>query len=79
LRFLYLSNWGYMSLLRGDHQRGTALAEEAVELAKERRRAFMGSLPFALDTLGWATLLDGELGRAKVQFEENLTVSKLAF
>jgi tetratricopeptide (TPR) repeat protein len=76
LRFLYLSNWGYMSLLRGDHQRGTALAEEAVELAKERRRAFMGSLPFALDTLGWATLLDGELERAKVQFEENLTVSK---
>jgi hypothetical protein len=34
-----------MSLLRGDHQRDTALAEEAVELAKERRRAFMGSLP----------------------------------
>ncbi len=75
-RFLYLSNWGYASLLRGDHQRGTALAEEAVELARERRQGFMGGLPYALDTLGWSALLGGEPERAKVQFEENLTISE---
>ena len=75
-RFLFLNSWGYTSLLRGDHQRGTALAEEAVELAKGRRRAFMGSLPYALDTLGWASLLGGEPERAEVQFEENLTISE---
>ena len=76
LRFLYLSNWGWTSLLQGDHQRATALTEEAVELARERRRGFMGLLPRALDTLGWAALLGGELRRAKAQFEENLTLSK---
>jgi predicted ATPase/DNA-binding SARP family transcriptional activator/DNA-binding CsgD family transcriptional regulator len=76
LRFLYLSNWGYAALLRGDYQRGTALAEEAVELGKERRRGFMGGLPYALDTLGWAALLSSEPKRAEATFEENLTASK---
>jgi non-specific serine/threonine protein kinase len=75
-RFLYLSNWGYASLLRGDHRRGTALAEEAVELARGRRRGFIGSLPYALDTLGWSALLGGGPERAKAQFEENLAASK---
>ena len=65
LRFLFLSNWGWTALLGGDYQRATVLVEEAVELARERRRRFTGLLPRALDTLGWAALLGGELGRAK--------------
>jgi DNA-binding CsgD family transcriptional regulator len=36
----------------------------------------MGMLPRALDNLGWTGLLGGEPERAKVQFEENLTLSK---
>ncbi len=75
-RFLYLVNWGWTALLRGDHQRATMLIEEAVELAQERRRGFMGLLSRPLGNLGWAALLGGELGRAKVQFGENLTFSK---
>jgi DNA-binding CsgD family transcriptional regulator len=74
-RFLYLSNWGWMSLLGGDHQRATALTEEAVELTRGRRRGFIGFLPMALDTLGWAALLGGEPERAKSQFEECLSLS----
>jgi predicted ATPase/DNA-binding CsgD family transcriptional regulator len=76
LRFLFLSNWGWTSLLSGDHQRATALTEEAVELARERRRGFMGLLPRALDTLGWAALLGGERERAKAMLAESLTLSK---
>jgi ATP/maltotriose-dependent transcriptional regulator MalT len=76
LRFLFLSNWGWTALLGGDHQRATVLVEEAVELARERRRGFMGLLPRALDTLGWAALLGGELGRAKAMLAECLTLCK---
>src|SRR5215217_4301989 len=76
LRFLFLSNWGWTSLLQGDHQRATALTEEAVELARERRRGFMGLLPRALDTLGWAALLGREPERAKAVLAESLTLSK---
>jgi hypothetical protein len=47
-----------------------------VELARERRRGFMGLLSRPLDNLGWAALLGGELGRARAQFGENLTLSK---
>jgi DNA-binding CsgD family transcriptional regulator len=75
-RFLYLQNWGWMALLQGDHERATVLIEEAVGLARERRRGFMGLLSRPLDNLGWAALLGGELARAKAQFEENLTLSK---
>jgi DNA-binding CsgD family transcriptional regulator len=52
------------------------LIEEAVELARERRRGFMGLLSRPLDNLGWAALLGGELGRAQAQFGENLILSK---
>jgi DNA-binding CsgD family transcriptional regulator len=62
--------------LRGNPERATALIEEAVELARERRRGFMGWLSRPLDTLGWAALLGGELGRAKAQFKENLMLSR---
>jgi len=48
-----------------------------VELARERRRGFMGLLSRPLDNLGWAALLGGELERAKAQFAENLTLSKV--
>jgi DNA-binding CsgD family transcriptional regulator/Tfp pilus assembly protein PilF len=75
-RFLYLQNWGWTALLQGDPERATVLIEEAVELARERRRGFMGLLSRPLDNLGWAALLGGELGRAKAQFRENLTLSK---
>jgi predicted ATPase/DNA-binding CsgD family transcriptional regulator/Tfp pilus assembly protein PilF len=75
-RFLYLVNWGWTALLQGDPERATLLIEEAVELARERRRGFMGLLSRPLDNLGWAALLEGELGRAKAQFGENLTLSK---
>ncbi len=75
-RFLLLLSWGATSLLRGDHQRATKLTEEALELAPERGRGFVGMLPRALDTLGWATLLGGEPQRAKAQFDENLALSK---
>ena len=36
----------------------------------------MGLLSRPLDNLGWAALLGGELGRARAQFGENLTLSK---
>jgi ATP/maltotriose-dependent transcriptional regulator MalT len=75
-RFLYLQNWGWTALLRGDYERATVLIEEAVDLARERRRGFMGLLSRPLDNLGWAALLGGELGRARVQFGENLTLFK---
>jgi DNA-binding CsgD family transcriptional regulator len=75
-RFLYLQNWGWTALLGGDPARATALIEEAVDLARERRRGFMGLLSRPLDTLGWAALLGGELGRAKAQFAENLMLCK---
>jgi DNA-binding CsgD family transcriptional regulator len=75
-RFLYLQNWGWTALLRGDPERATVLIEEAVELARERRRGFMGLLSRPLDNLGWAALLGGELGRAKAQLGENLALSK---
>ena len=75
-RFLYLQNWGWTTLLQGDPARATALIEEAVDLARERRRGFMGLLSRPLDNLGWAALLGGELGRAKAQFAENLMLSK---
>jgi ATP/maltotriose-dependent transcriptional regulator MalT len=71
-----LVNWGWTALLQGDPVRATLLIEEAVELARERRRGFMGLLSRPLDNLGWAALLGGELGRAKAQFGENLTLSK---
>ena len=63
-------------MIRGDPARATLLIEEAVELARERRRGFMGLLSRPLDNLGWAALLGSELGRAKAQFGENLTRSK---
>src|SRR5215218_3243011 len=66
-RFLFLQNWGWTALLEGDPERATVLVEEAVELARERRRGFMGLLSRPLDNLGWAALLGGELGRAKAQ------------
>lgn len=44
-------------------------------MVKEQRRAFMGNLPYALDTLGWSALLGGESERARAKFEENLAVS----
>jgi DNA-binding CsgD family transcriptional regulator/tetratricopeptide (TPR) repeat protein len=75
-RFLFLQNWGWTALIRGDPARATLLIEEAVELARERRRGFMGLLSRPLDNLGWAALLGSELGRAKAQFGENLTLSK---
>ena len=75
-RFLYLQNWGWTTLLQGDPARATALIEEAVDLARERRRGFMGLLSRPLDNLGWAALLGGELARAKAQFAENLMLSK---
>jgi DNA-binding CsgD family transcriptional regulator len=75
-RFLYLQNWGWTALLRGDPERATVLIEEAVELARERRRGFMGLLSRSLDNLGWAALLGGELGRARAQFGENLVLSQ---
>ena len=37
----------------------------------------MGLLSRPLDNLGWAALLGGELERAKAQFAENLTLSKV--
>jgi hypothetical protein len=52
------------------------LIEEAVELARERRRGFMSLLSRPLDNLGWAALLGDELGRARSQFGENLALSK---
>ena len=76
LRFLFLSNWGWTALHGGDYQRATVLVEEAVELARERRRRFTGLLPRALDTLGWAALLGGDLGRAKTVLTECLTLCK---
>ena len=75
-RFLYLQNWGWTTLLQGDPARATALIEEAVDLARERRRGFMGLLSRPLDNLGWSALLGGELGRAKAQFAENLMLSR---
>src|SRR5829696_858490 len=75
-RFLFLQNWGWTALLRGDPARATLLIEEAVGLAGERKRGFMGLLSRPLDNLGWAALVGGELGRAKAQFAENLTLSK---
>jgi tetratricopeptide (TPR) repeat protein len=75
-RFLYLQNWGWTALLQGDPKRATVLLNEAVELARERRRGFMGLLSRPLDNLGWAALLGGDLGRASAQFGENLTLSK---
>src|SRR5829696_3100777 len=75
-RFLYLQNWGWTALLKGDPKRATVLLDEAVELARERRRGFMGLLSRPLDNLGWAALLGGDLGRARAQFGENLTLSK---
>ena len=75
-RFLFLQNWGWTALIQGDPARATLLIEEAVELARERRRGFMGLLSRPLDNLGWAALLGGELGRARAQFGENLTLSK---
>jgi len=74
--FHFLISWGATSLFQGDHQLATRLTEEAVELARERGRGFMGMLPRALDNLGWVTLLGGKPERAKAQFEENLTLSK---
>jgi DNA-binding CsgD family transcriptional regulator len=71
-----LQNWGWTTLLGGDPARATALIEEAVDLARERRRGFMGLLSRPLDNLGWAALLGGELGRAKAQFAENLMLCK---
>ena len=47
-----------------------------MELARERRRRFTGLLPRALDTLGWAAFLSGELGRAKTVLAECLTLCK---
>jgi DNA-binding CsgD family transcriptional regulator len=47
-----------------------------VELARERRRGFMGLLPRALDTLGWAALLGGEPEQAKAVLAESLTLCK---
>jgi predicted ATPase/DNA-binding NarL/FixJ family response regulator len=76
LRFLYLSNWGWTVLLGGNHQRATVLVEEAVELARKRRRGFMGLLPRALDTLGWAALLGGEPEQAKAVLAESLALCK---
>jgi DNA-binding CsgD family transcriptional regulator/tetratricopeptide (TPR) repeat protein len=73
-RFLYLTNWGWTSLLQGNYERAAALTEEAVELA--RGRGFMGLLQRALDNLGWAALLGGDLGRAKALFEESLVLSR---
>jgi predicted ATPase/DNA-binding CsgD family transcriptional regulator len=75
-RFLFLQNWGWTALLRGDPARATLLIEEAVELARERRRGFMGLLSRPLNDLGWAALLGGELKKAQAQFGENLTLSK---
>jgi predicted ATPase/DNA-binding CsgD family transcriptional regulator len=75
-RFLYLQNWGWTALLRGNPERATVLIEHAVELAKERRRGFMGLLSRPLDNLGWAALLGGDLGRAGAQFGENLKLFK---
>src|SRR5215203_7147691 len=75
-RFLCLQNWGWTALLQGDPARATLLIEEAVELARERRRGFMGWLSSPLNNLGWAALLGDELGRARAQFGENLTLSK---
>jgi predicted ATPase/DNA-binding NarL/FixJ family response regulator len=75
-RFLFLQNWGWTALIQRDPARATLLIEEAVELARERRRGFMGLLSRPLDNLGWAALLGGELGRARAQFGENLTLSK---
>jgi non-specific serine/threonine protein kinase len=75
-RFLYLQNRGWTALLQGNPERATALIGEAVELARDRRRGFMGLLSRPLDNLGWAALLGGELGRARAQFGENLTLSR---
>jgi hypothetical protein len=63
---------GYEYLLEGDHERATALSEEAAELY--RKRGSRGGLKYALYILGWAALLreDHELARALL--EENLVL-----
>jgi len=64
--------WEYM--LEGDHERATALNEEAAELY--RKRGSRGGLRYALDTLGWAALLREDHERARALYEENLVLCR---
>jgi DNA-binding CsgD family transcriptional regulator len=69
-----LISLGYEYLLEGDHERATALSEEAAELY--RKRGSKGGLRYALNHLGWAALLEGDHERAKAMHEESLVLCK---
>jgi len=69
-----LISLGYEYLLEGDHERATALNEEAAELY--RKRGSKGGLRYAIDNLGWAALLREDHERAKVLLEESLVLCK---
>ena len=70
-----LSNLGYATLLQGDHERATALCEEALTLAHELGGAGVEIVPETLVNLGLAMLGRGDHERAKARFEEALVTS----
>jgi tetratricopeptide (TPR) repeat protein len=65
---------GYEYLLEGDHERATALNEEAAALLRER--GHRGVLQYALDNLGWAALLRGDHERARKLHEESFALAR---
>jgi len=60
-------------LLQGDHERGAMLNEEAAGLYRERGNR--GHLQYALDNLGWAALMRGNLQQAEALHRESLALS----
>ena len=70
----FLNNLGCLSLLEGDHERATALCEEAAAL--HRRQRHKGGLEIVLDSLGWAALVRGDLDQATASHEESLALCK---
>jgi tetratricopeptide (TPR) repeat protein len=60
-------------MLEGDYERGAALNEEAAALCREH--GYKSTLNYALDNLGWATLLQADHERARTFYEESLMLS----
>jgi DNA-binding CsgD family transcriptional regulator len=64
--------WEYMH--EGDHERATALSEEAAELY--RKQGSRGALRWVLDGLGWVALLREDHERAKALYIENVALCR---
>ena len=67
----FLTSLGYEYLLEGEPEGATSL-NEGGEIY--RKRGHRGDLQFALDNLGWATLLRGEYDKARTLHKESLAL-----